>query len=169
MKEFKENENHRLLLAIDPFSRGFGYALFEGPLKIVDWGITENRLNVSKRSYERIEQILDFYHPHILVLEDHKGDTSRKCKRIKKLIERISKLAKAKEIEVKIVTPKKVHEVFDEFNCKNKHDMELAICEWHPALSSRKPPKRAIWMSEDPRTNLFDAAAFALTYYYSTE
>ena len=76
-----KNDRHELLLAIDPMYRGFGFALFEKPNSLVDWGITDIRLKVNSRSMRRIEQLIDFYHPDRIVLEDIRGESSRRCKR----------------------------------------------------------------------------------------
>jgi Holliday junction resolvasome RuvABC endonuclease subunit len=164
-----KNDRHELLLAIDPMYRGFGFALFEKPNSLIDWGITDIRLKVNSRSLRRIEQLIDFYHPDRIVLEDIRGESSRRCKRVEQLLGKIRLLAKEKKVKVSSYSPKQVQEVFEQFNCHNKYERAKAICEWLPVLTSRMPPKRAIWMSEDPRTNLFDAVALALTYYYLEE
>jgi hypothetical protein len=38
-----------LLLAIAPSSRGFGYTLFLGPKKLLDWGVKEIRVDKNAR------------------------------------------------------------------------------------------------------------------------
>lgn len=136
---------------------------------LVDWGITDIRFNVSSRSMLRVKQLIEFYRPDRIVLEDIKGKSSHRCNRIEQLLEKIYFLAKEQKVNISSYSPQKVQEVFSQFKCHNKHDRAKAICEWLPQLSSRMPPKRAIWMSEDPRTSLFDAVALALTYYYLEE
>ena len=169
MKSKLKKDRHELLLAIDPMYRGFGFALFEKPNSLVDWGITDIRLNINNRSLHRIKQLIEYYHPDRIVLEDIQGESSHRCKRIEQLLSKIQLLAKEKGVKVSTYSPKQVQEVFEQFNCRNKYERAKAICEWLPELTSRIPPKRAIWMSEDPRTNLFDAVALALTYYYLEE
>jgi len=166
MKSKIKNDRHELLLAIDPMYRGFGFALFEKPNSLVDWGITDIRLNINGRSIQRIKQLIEFYRPDRIVLEDIRSESSRRCKRVEQFIDKIHILAKENEAKISSYSAKQVQEVFVQFKCHNKHERAKAICEWLPELSSRMPPKRAIWMSEDPRTNLFDAVALALTYYY---
>ena len=54
------NGDERLVLAIDPAPRGFGYVLFEGPKIPLDWGVAEARVQTSKRSLERIKKMIEF-------------------------------------------------------------------------------------------------------------
>lgn len=166
MKSKTKNDRHELLLAIDPMYRGFGFALFEKPTSLVDWGITDIRLNINSRSIHRIKQLIEFYRPDRIVLEDIRSESSRRCKRVEQFVDKIHILAKENDAKISSYSAKQVQEVFVQFKCLNKYERAKAICEWLPELSSRMPPKRAIWMSEDPRTNLFDAVALALTYYY---
>ncbi|MFH0958381.1 MAG: hypothetical protein V1897_06720 [Pseudomonadota bacterium] len=169
MKSKNKKDRHELLLAIDPMYRGFGFALFEKPNSLVDWGITDIRVKINSRSMDRIKQLIDFYRPDRIVLENIRGESSRRCKRIEQLLGKIQLLAKERGVKISSYSPKQIQEVFEQFKCRNKYERAKAICEWLPELTSRMPPKRAIWMSEDPRTNLFDAVALALTYYYLEE
>lgn len=166
MKNKFKKDHHELLLAIDPMYRGFGFALFEKPNSLVDWGITDIRVNINSRSMHRIKQLIEFYNPDRIVLEDIRGESSHRCKRVEQLLMKIRLLAKENKVKISSYSAKQIQEVFEQFKCRNKFERAKAICEWLPELTSRIPPKRAIWMSEDPRTNLFDAVALALTYYY---
>lgn len=162
----KQKTSYELLLAIDFMPRGFAFAMFEKPDSLIDWGLTDIRINVSKRSFQRIRQLIEFYRPSRIVLEDVKKSSAHRSNNLKQLSEEIKLLARNKEIQVTSYSAKTIQEVFSKFKCQNKHERAKAICEWLPQLSSRIPPKRAIWMSEDPRINLFDAVSLALTHYY---
>lgn len=157
---------YELLLAIDLMPRGFAFALFEKPDSLIDWGLTDIRVNVPRRSIKRIRQLVEFYQPSRIVLEDIKKGSPNRTTKIKQLAEDIHFLAKENGLKVSSYTPKTIQDIFSQFKCHNKHERANAICEWLPQLSSRIPPKRAVWMSEDPRINLFDAVSLALTHYY---
>lgn len=169
MKNDKKAEIHKLALAIDPISRGFGYALFEGPQTPLDWGVTDIRLKISQTSFERVKKLISFYQPEILILEDCSQTGNRRCRRIHDLIKDIEKFAKSQKISVAKYSSGRVQEVFSFFNIRTKHQIAEKICEWLPELASRIPPKRKPWMSEDPRMSIFDAVALILTYYYLEE
>lgn len=70
MTNAKKEEPHKLALAIDPASRGFGYALFEGPSKPLDWGVTSIRFQKNKRCLDRIKKIIKYYQPEVIILEE---------------------------------------------------------------------------------------------------
>jgi Holliday junction resolvasome RuvABC endonuclease subunit len=162
-------EVHKLVLAIDPAPRGFGYALFEGPQKPLDWGITEIRFQKNKRSFKHIKKLITYYHPDLVILEEPAGKGSRRCRRVEKLIDQVSLFAKLQKIPVQKYSRDRVREVFSMFGVRTKHEIAIKISEWLPVLSSRMPPKRKPWMSEDRRMNIFDAVALVLTYYYLEE
>ena len=38
------------VLAIDPSTRGFGFAVLEGPERLIDWGVKETKIDKNKRT-----------------------------------------------------------------------------------------------------------------------
>ena len=169
MQNAKKAEIHKLALAIDPTSRGFGFALFEGPQTSLDWGVTDIRSQKNVVSFERIKKLISFYQPEVLILEDCSQTESRRCQRIHDLIDNIEKFTQSQKIPVVKYSPSRVQEVFSFFDVRTKHQIAEKICEWLPELSPRIPPKRKPWMPEDPRMAIFDAVALILTYYYLEE
>lgn len=169
MKRVIKEELHKLVLAIDPASRGFGYALFEGPAKSLDWGTTVFRFQKEKRTFNAIKKLILFYRPEVIVLEDCKDKDSLRCKRIVKLLNQIELYAKVQGISVKKYSRARVREVFAMFDVRTKYQIAKKIGEWLPEFQPRIPPERKPWMSEDERMNIFDAVALVLTYYYLEE
>lgn len=162
-------EIHKLALAIDPTSRGFGYALFEGPRIPLDWGTTEIRSEQNEISLQRVKKLICFYQPEVLILEDCSKEQSRRCDRIKSLLGQIEKFSQNQKIPVVKYSSGRIKEVFSFFDIHTKHQIAQKICEWLPELTPRIPPKRKPWMSEDRRMGIFDAVALILTYYYLEE
>ena len=77
----------QLVCAIYPSTRGFGYAVFEGPHSLIDWGVTAVRgRQKNLASLRKVRELLAFYRPDVLVLEDYQGRGSRRAKRIQTLI-----------------------------------------------------------------------------------
>lgn len=169
MENLKKTEIHKLALAIDPFTRGFGYALFEGPKTPLDWGVTDIRSEKNQISLERVKKLISFYQPEILILEDCSKSRNRRCRRIRDLIAQIEKFADSRKVPVQKYSFDRVQEVFSFLGIRTKHRIAETICEWLPELNSRIPPKRKPWMSEDRRMSIFDAVALILTYYYLEE
>ena len=61
------------VLAIDPSTRGFGFAVLEGPNRLIDWGVKETKTDKKRRTLKLIEDIIDRYQPRVIVVEDYKG------------------------------------------------------------------------------------------------
>src|SRR5260370_24836968 len=89
------------VLAIDPSTRGFGFAVLEGPNRLIDWGVKETKKNKSARTLKLIENLIDRYQPSVIVVEDYAGKGSRRCRRIEKLINDIAQLASKRHIKVR--------------------------------------------------------------------
>jgi len=56
--------------------------------------------------------------------------------------------------------------VFGAGRAVTKHQIATLVAEHFPEIGYRLPPARKAWMPEDARFAIFDAVAFALTYYY---
>ena len=153
------------VLAIDPSTRGFGFAVLEGPERLVDWGVKETKKNKKARSLKLMEDLIDRYQPSVIVVEDYEGKGSRRCQRIQALINDVSKLAEKRKIRVRSFSRAKVKQAFSESGASNKHEIAVSIANHFPELAPRLPRFRKPWMSEDYRMSIFDAVAMALTYF----
>src|SRR6188472_2272789 len=76
-----------LVFAVFPSARGFGYAVFEGPMSLVDWGVKGVRsIQKNGESLKKLRELLAFYRPDMVVLENCQGRGSRRAQRIQTLI-----------------------------------------------------------------------------------
>jgi hypothetical protein len=155
------------VLAISPFTRGFGFTVFEGPTRPIDWGVKEARTDKNARCLQKMEALLDFYQPDVLIMENYAGRASRHCKRIQTLIDELAILPRGKKIKTRIYSRAIKKEFFSRHGAVTKHDVAQAIARWLPEFKPRLPRKRKIWMSEDPRMSIFDAIALVLTHFYA--
>ena len=153
------------VLAVDPGTRGFGYAVFEGPTRLVDWGTRDIRHNKGAMTLTRLELLLRQFEPDILVMQDCGHVSSRRNPRITFLIERMRRTARSLGIEARALPLALVYRHFAKVPARNKHEIATALAQCFPGLALRLPPKRKPWQSEDSRMSIFDAAALALTYY----
>jgi Holliday junction resolvasome RuvABC endonuclease subunit len=154
------------VLAIDPSTRGFGFAVLEGPNRLIDWGVKETKKNKNTRTLKLIEDLIDRYQPNVIVVEDYAGKGSRRCRRIQALINDISKLAAKRKIKVRSFSRVKVKQAFFESGAVNKYEIASAIAKRFPELAPRLPRYRKPWMSEDYRMSIFDAVALAVTVFF---
>src|SRR5882762_2685211 len=127
------------VLAIDPSTRGFGFAVLEGPNRLIDWGVKETKKNKNTRTLTLIEELIDRYQPSVIVVEDYAGKGSRRCRRIQGLINDISKFASKRKIRVRSFSRVKVKHAFPESGASTKQEIATAIAVRFPELAPRLP------------------------------
>ena len=160
----RASANDKRVLAIDPSTRGFGFAVLEGPNRLIDWGVKETKTDKRQRSLKLVAELIELYQPSVIVVEDSAAKGSRRCGRVQELIEAISKLALKRNIRVKSFARLKVKQAFAESGPTNKYEIAVAIAKRFPELTPRIPRFRKPWMSEDYRMSIFDAAVLAVTF-----
>lgn len=160
-----KNTSSKRVLGIDPTSRGVGFIILESPTTPIDWGVKVVRKDKHVASLSKITELIRHYRPDVIVLEDHKN--SRRCPRIKHLLSEVCELAANKGLKGRCFTVSYVKKVFRAFSAQTKHEIAQAVAQQLPELAPQVPRYRKPWMSEAHGMAIFDAAALALTYFYS--
>lgn len=154
------------VLAFYPTTHGYAFVLFEGEQAPFDWGVKEIReRDKNARTLDELEKLLDRYHPEALVIEDTTRYRSRRVTRIKRLHRMIGHRAASRGIDVYRYSREDIRKCFVSVGAVTKYEIAKAVATHNPSFAHRLPRKRKIWMSEDPRQSLFDAAALGLTHY----
>lgn len=157
------------VLAIDPTRRGFGFIILEGARDVVDWGVRSGRAASIEREQHllaKVNDLLQQYRPHILILEDTSASESRRCGRMILLIETISNLSIWRKITVRQISISKVRKIFKAFGAQGKYEIACVIALQLPEIASWLPKPRKPWTGEHYRMAVFNAAALALAYFY---
>jgi Holliday junction resolvasome RuvABC endonuclease subunit len=163
-----KRSSRELVFAAFPSTRGFGYAVFEGPKSLVDWGVKSVRTRQKNlASLRKARELIAFYRPDVLVLEDYEGLGSRRAKRIQNLINLMTAHAAEERIAIASFSRSEVRACFSSTGSTTKQRIAESIAREFPELEPRLPPVRRIWMSEDSRMNIFDAAALGITFFHS--
>ena len=162
-------DNPKRVLAVDPTSRGFGFIVLEGLTSVIDWGVKTVKTNKQTETLAKVTELISRYQPESIVLEAVGDKDSRRCKRIQNLILSIRSLAKRRKVRSNCFSPAKVKRIFLTFGAATKHQIAHVVARQLPELASRVPRYRKAWMSEDYSMAIFDAAALALTYFYSQQ
>ena len=150
------------VLAIDPTHRGFGYVIFEGPDFLIDWGVRHVEGPKNKASIAAAEELITHYQPRIVVLEDVMAKCCRRCRRVRELVGGLDQYGRERGLKVRKIAQARVKRAFLPLGIRNKNQMARFVAARFPELARYLPPERKPWMSEDLRTAIFDAAAFAL-------
>ncbi len=159
-------QNPRRVLALHATTRGFAFCLFEGSGQLIDFGIKHvKRGDKNKESLALIERLIVRYDPHVIVIEDVTEPGSKRLSRVRNLYRDIEKLADRASIETYAYPWQIVFSVFKDGQPKTRHDLANMVAVILPAIARRLPPKRKIWLPQDARQALFDAAAVGITYY----
>lgn len=161
-------ESAPCVLALYPTRRGFCFAFFEGPARPIDWSTSKSPGTHRVRNQhvlERIEALLEKYHPDTIVIEDHEEPGVRRAERIQRLYRGILHAAQVCDIDVYRITRKTVHSAFSLAGAVTKYEIAEAVAREFPAIAYSLPKKRRLWDPEHPMMWVFTAAALALAYY----
>jgi hypothetical protein len=157
------------VLAIDPTTRGFGFVVFEGPARLVDWGVAFVGDDKNIRILLRITALIRRYSPEILVIEDHTSRACRRRARVRELLRSIARLGPTHSITIHRRARRSLRNTFASLGVATKYPIAAALASRFPELAPFLPPKRKPWMTEDARMGIFDAAALAVAYFQSNE
>src|SRR5208282_6422812 len=100
--------NHFRVLAVALSARGFGFVVMEGEKTIIECGGRVADGDKNAQSLAKIEKLLDFYRPGVLVLQDVEAQGSRRAPRIKTLNRQMKGVAEKRKIEVKLISGKQL-------------------------------------------------------------
>lgn len=159
------------LLAIEPSSRGFGYALIDVPDDVlIDWGVHQVRqADMTEFSLPKIAGLIRKFAPSIIVVEDTLHERCRRRGKGRALIEAIVAYAESMDVAVKRVSTTNVRAHYAELDARNKDAIAKLIVSRFPELRSVLPPPRGMWRPKNERMTIFDSVAFATVFVASEE
>ena len=150
----------RRILGIDPSTRCVAFAVLEGS-DLIDWGTRTTRKADSDLALSVIRALIDRFQPQIIAIEDTTSPGSRRCVRVRKLLDAVAATA-PKSATVRRIPVARLATPDQEGRAATKYQRALALAKRFQELQSRLPRVRKPWMSEDARINIFDALSFAL-------
>jgi len=151
------------VLALDVRRSTFGFAVFEGPDRLLDWGVHSfrggaNAVKVPPR--KKLANLLDEYIPATLLV---RGCPANAADARRALSIAAKRGAAKRGIRVRTVSREEINRTFADH--RNKATIATALSIRFPELARMLPPKRKIWKSEDYRMKIFDAAATAIAHF----
>lgn len=159
--------HNRVVLAIDPTSRGFGYAVLAlANDRLIDSGIRQVLpAEMEQRALPKVAQLIEYFVPNIVVVEDNSHPSCRRRGRGRALIDGVMEVAETMNVAVGRVAAISVREHYRERDAKNKDAIARAIVERFPRLQPVLPPLRdKIWLPPSERMSIFDSIAFATVF-----
>jgi hypothetical protein len=160
-------ETAKRVLAIDPFSRGVGFAVLEGPERLIDWGLRTTGRADNAKALRVIDKLIDRFRPDVLALEDWESAGSRRCGRVQTLLDRIA-ATEGPRVLVRLITRRQIRAIGPMPQTSTKRGRACFLAERFLELQPFLPPIRKPWMPEDDRMAIFDAVSFAVAYFPAT-
>lgn len=158
----------RRVLAIDLRPQRFGYAIFDGPKRLLDWGVAEYRPggDIGAAAAQRsTAKLLGIFRPSIMVVRMAHRKTVPNSPGVKPILRAIRRVASMHRVPVLVLTRKDVRHAFHEHHASNKYQIASEIAAMFPELIWRLPPERKIYESEASSMTIFDAVAVGITYW----
>lgn len=157
------NDLKRRIIAVDPSIRGFGFCVFEGE-ELLDWGVKHVRAEKNGACVKKLGELLEWYRPRVLVLEDSKVRACRRGARPRLLLQAMGRLARRSRVRVTRISVRTARRRITHDERANKYDMADRLAAAYPALAWSLPRRRKCWMSEDERMSIFEAAGLAVAF-----
>jgi hypothetical protein len=139
----------------------FGFAVFEGPDDLLDWGIKSfrNGVNAVKVPFNmKLGLLLDQCGPRLVVIKTPRATALKRVDRT------LVALVRSRRIPVQQIPAPTVREVFSGHN-QNKYEIATVIAARYPELSPRLGPRRKLWQPERYSMSIFDAVALGIAYF----
>ena len=160
-------ETAKRVLAIDPFSRGVGFAVLEGQERLIDWGLRTTGRADNAKALSVIDKLIDRFRPDVLALEDWESAGSRRCGRVQTLLDRIA-ATEGPRVLVRLITRRQIRAIGPMPQTSTKRGRACFLAERFLELQPFLPPIRKPWMPEDDRMAIFDAVSFAVACFPAT-
>jgi Holliday junction resolvasome RuvABC endonuclease subunit len=112
----------------------------------------------------KIEKLMNFFRPEVVVLQDVNAKDHHRAPRIKVLHQQIIELAARHKCKVVLFSGKELRVAILGNVRGTKHQMAEMLAQKFPELAGKLPPKRRAWESEDGRMDMFDAVGLAVSF-----
>lgn len=157
--------NIQRVLAIDPYTKGFGFAVLEGPERLIDYGVKRVKGDKNCDSLNKLADLIERYQPDVIVLENPTDKGSRRCQRVQQLLKETLVLIASKRIKARRFSRSQIGKAFYSSGAFNKYQRASSIAKQFSELALRLPQARKFWVNEGERMSIFEAVALALTFF----
>lgn len=151
------------ILALDIRRRRVGYAIFEAPLRFLDWGVISFRSCSPETA--RIRSLLQLLRPSVVVLCRISLKGRRNNSQTKALLRAVQTEVCRSSVPITYVNERLARNFFREYGAHHKQAVAVLLAKAFPEFAGKLPPPRKAWQAEARRMSIFDAAALALAYF----
>ena len=159
---------HKRLLALDIRASRFGFAVFEGPTRLLDWGVRsfgEQGEKLKSTVSDRIATLLAFHRPFAVVVRLRKYHSAAHHKRLTTVLSSTRAEIGRHPTKCFAITTHRVKKCFAMTHQVTKHDIATWLANQFEELSWRLPTRRQSFQSEAPIMAVFDAVANGIAFF----
>jgi hypothetical protein len=157
------------ILAVDLRSQQFGYAVFEGPRRLLDYGGGQLRPGGKAGSVlaaRRMRQLIKLFTPSSIAVKRPDRRVVASHPGIRIIVHAIRREASRHLIPFRLIARDEIRSAFSALSAGNKYEIAAALAQMFPELLSRLPAKRETGDPEHPRMVVFDAISVGFTYWH---
>jgi hypothetical protein len=152
------SDTKAVILAIHPYYRGFGFAVLDPRLGVVDWGVARLYSKHGDEFLVRLSALVRDHDPALLVGEDWQGTGRRESSAGKMKL--AIQFAGGIGLSSKLIGRA---QIFTRCDAVDQYSAAQRVATELPELEQHLPAKRKLGSTIDERMYLFAAAALLLT------
>jgi hypothetical protein len=156
------------LLALEVRTGRLGFAVFEGPTTLLDWGVRTfeiGRRTLPPSVSERLRVLFAFYSPAEIVLCAHVYHLKSQKNAYAAILKTTRSESRSHSIKVSVLSARQIRTCFAIRGQIFKHEIALAIVKQFPELSWKLPQRRKFYQSERAVMVVFDAVANGIAFF----
>jgi hypothetical protein len=157
-----------IVLALEIRPQKFGFVVFEGPARLLDWGVKSFRGLPNQHQIiaaKRIGDLVRLYSPSVIVTRRRKGARQLARRVIRLPASLVRKEAHRDSIRLAVLSTRTIRQHFADLGFRTKHQIATSNSHHFEELSWKLRPKRKAWQSETSSTVIFDAAATGVAFF----
>jgi hypothetical protein len=155
--------NSERVLSIDIRPHWFGYAAFQGPARLLDFGVTN--FGTHCEGILRFLSLLNVLRPERVVLRKIGPRSRRNWPATKALVISVQRECRLRSIQVVLANEAMLRDQFWARGGSNKQEDAALLAQDFPELAWRLPPPRKTWQHEHRNMPIFDAVALGVSYF----
>ena len=158
------------ILAIEARRSRLGYALFEGPKRLLDWGASSVPADLTgsaaaEAARKRITSILRRCHPVAIVVKRPRSVKTGRGATPGPIMSTIAREAAALPIPVCFLGRTEIQDAFRIFRGNTKEEIAEVLVSIFPELLARLPPRQKKWQPERRVMVVFGAVAVGFAHW----
>ena len=162
----KNRQSIGRVLALDVRPQKFGFAVFEHPARLLDFGMTG--FATPRAATLRLTSLLQASQPAFLALRRIPASSRRDCPRTRAIMRAIRRIARSSSVNLAWIGEKEIENFFRARGAHNKDQRAAFLALTYPQLAAKLPSPRRLWQSENWYMTAFDAVGLAVSYLAST-